>query len=269
MSGISAELLQPSNERAVASDTRALFKTDCVNVFGWPTCDYARQRWPRLASCEWPRAVSSDVSTLSRPPTPTYTSVPAIRLIAFLHSCRMVRSPRLRKASMCSLARLSRRSSNRGSVRKARACVGEKIILRRWQTNKDVVKIKSFRSLGRSMPRSFDMISVGSWHIAVRIRFRHLAASRTMSLTYTFNEEYDLFDNQLDNRKFLHQLHGKVFQEKRHRPASHQVNDLLALNVCGAVQGQANHDELLQVTHDLDHDVRVLQAQQVAADHFC
>ncbi|CAK9881700.1 unnamed protein product [Sphagnum jensenii] len=60
-----------------------------------------------------------------------------------------------------------------------------------------------------------------------------------------------------------------LFQEKRHWPASHQVNDLLALNVCGVVQGQANHDELLQVTHDLDHDVRVLQAQQVAADHFC
>ncbi|KAH8938750.1 hypothetical protein BDL97_16G101000, partial [Sphagnum fallax] len=251
MSGISAELLQPSNERAVASDTRASFETDCVNVSGWPTCDYVCQRWPRLASCEWPRATSSDVSTLSRPPTPTY----AIRLIAFLHSCRMVRSPRLRKASMCSLARLSRRSSNRGSVRKARACVGEKIVLRRWQTN---VCILSFRLLGRLMPRSFDMISVGSWHIAVRTRFRRLAASWTMSLTYTFHEEYDLFDNQLDNRKFLHQVHAQIMQRMRHRPASHHVNDLLALNVCGAVQGQANHDELLQVTHDLDHDVRVL-----------
>ncbi|CAK9195902.1 unnamed protein product [Sphagnum jensenii] len=90
-----------------------------------------------------------------------------------------------------------------------------------------------------------------------------------MSFAYAFHEEYNLFDNQLDDRKFLHQLRGEVFQEKRHRPARHHVNDLLALNVCGAVQGQADHDELLQVTHDLGHDVRVLQAQQVAADHFC
>ncbi|KAH9562942.1 hypothetical protein CY35_05G098800, partial [Sphagnum magellanicum] len=214
ISGISAELLQPSNERAVASNTRASFKTGCVNVLSWPTCDYAHQRWPRSASCEWPRAASSDVSTPSRPPTPTST----IRLIAFLHSCRMVRSPRLRKASMCSLARLSRRSSNRRSVRKARACVGKKIVLRQWQTN---VCILSFRSLGRSTSRSFDMISVGSWHIAVHTRFRRLAASRTMSLTYAFHEEYDLFDNQLDNRKFLHQVHAQIMQHMRHRPASH------------------------------------------------
>ncbi|CAK9229988.1 unnamed protein product [Sphagnum troendelagicum] len=45
-----------------------------------------------------------------------------------------------------------------------------------------------------------------------------------MSLTYAFHKEYDLFDNQLDDQKFLH-------------------------------QGQADHDELLQVTHDLGHDV--------------
>ncbi|CAM6028214.1 unnamed protein product, partial [Sphagnum balticum] len=201
----------------------------CVNVLGWLTCDYVHQRWPRSASCEWPRAASSD------------TSAAAIRLIAFLHCCRMVKSPKLRKASLCILARLSRKSSNRGSVRKARACTGEKIVLRRWHTNA-AVKIKSLRLLGRSTSRSFDTISIGSWHIAVRTRFKRLAAFRTipqrMSLAYAFHEEYDLFDNQLDDRKFLH-------------------------------QGQADHDELLQVTHDLGHDVCVLQAQQVAADHFC
>ncbi|KAH8944290.1 hypothetical protein BDL97_13G102500 [Sphagnum fallax] len=229
ISGVSAELPQPSNERAVASDTRASFETGCVNVLDWPTCDYAHQRWPWSASCEWPRAASSN------------TSAATIRLIAFLHCCRMVRSPKLRKASLCSLARLSRRSSNRGLVRKAKACAGEKIVLRRWHTSA-AVKIRFFRSLGRSTSRSFDMISIGSWHIAVRTRFRRLAASRTvpqrMSLAYAFHEEYNLFDNQLDDRKFLH-------------------------------QGQADHDKLLQVTHDLGHDVRVLQAQQVAANHFC
>ncbi|BBN09339.1 hypothetical protein Mp_4g18980 [Marchantia polymorpha subsp. ruderalis] len=248
---ISTELLQPSNEWTVAFDTRASFDIDCANVLVWRTSDCAQQRWLWSASCEWPRAASSDVSTTSRQQTLTST----ILLISVLRCCRMVKSFKLRKVSLCSLDKLSRRSSNRGFVRKAKVCAGEKIVLMQWQI---IAYILCLRSLGRSTLTSFDMISIGSWHIVVRIQFRRLAASRTMRLFDAFSKKNKLLDNELYNREFFHQIHAQIVQRMRHRPARHNVYDLLALNVCDALQGQADHDELLQVAHNFNHNVLVL-----------